>query len=228
MKDTTVMTYSAGVDSLYMLTQLAARGENIHILHIDFGHPACDNEVKALNAQVQEIEELFLNCTITKHFISLANFNTFAKEHFSSGYLTHNFTLDNIKEDLFFPARNALMSSTTFFLAQCINATRVICPFTPAIHYTDEELPDLGPKIIKLYQHLGQIYDIKVSYPFGWFIEVDDDRDVIKDLLKTLGKTNALHLLNLTYSCLKGTTPPCGSCVNCLRRTNVIERVAKL
>ena len=228
MKDKVVMTYSAGVDSLYILTELAARDKNVHILHIDFGHPACENERIALHKQTMELKELFPNCNITRHFISLDNYNQFAKQHVTSGYLTHNFTQDDVKSDLFFPARNALMSSTTFFLAQCVNASRVICPFTPAIHYTDEELPDLGPKIIKLYQHLGQIYDIKVSYPFGWFIEVDDDRDVIKSLLETLGKTTALHLLNLTYSCLKGTTPPCGTCVNCLRRTNVIERVAKL
>jgi len=221
MKDTTVMTYSAGVDSVYILTKLASKYKNVYLLHIDFGHPACKNERAALFAQVSEIDKLYPHCNIVVRFTDLTEYNKIAREYLSSGYLTHNFTKDNIKADLFFPARNALLASSTFFLAQAVSADTLICPFTPAIHYTNEELPDLGPNIISLYKHLGEIYHIDIIYPYGWHIEVDDDSDTIRDLIYNIGIDETKHMLDLTYSCLKGSTPPCGTCVNCLRRTNV-------
>ena len=228
MKNKVVMTYSAGIDSVYILTKLASTHNSVHLLHIDFGHPASKNERIALHKQIADFEQLFPNCTFTKHFLSLTEYNKIAREYISSGYVTHNFTKDNIKEDLFFPARNALLASSTFFLAQTVSATSLVCPFTPAIHYTNEELPDLGPNIMSLYKHLGEIYHINIIYPYGWHIEIDDDSVTIRDLIYNIGLNETKHMLNLTYSCLKGATPPCGTCVNCLRRTNVIERVAKL
>ena len=210
----TVILFSGGLDSTTCLALSHARGDAIWLLSFDYGQ----KHATELNAA----KKIAASYPIESHIIlplTLPNPHTTALVHDPLAIPDYN-PEHTQPPNTYVPGRNTLFLSYAMSLAESIQAQRIMIGCS-SIDYSG--YPDCRPQYIEAFQNL-----ITLAIPEG----VNSEAVIIEAPLLHLSKAETIrlgHSLDVnyadTYSCYRGTQPPCGTCDSCVLRKKGFESI---